>query len=104
MQQLSSKIIKRTTAKSIENQVVVVLQHVIGRDTTASCVPDHGHSVSSFEVGLNQLIVPTIAEHHAAEFQALDAQQIDRLLTFVGESEVLGVPAAEENYFSELAI
>lgn len=88
---------KLNTKLSIEHQVVVVLQPVVGRHTAARRIPHDGHSIGALEVCLHQLIVAAVAEHHAAKFQALDAQQIDGLLAFVGEAEILGIPSERLN-------
>jgi hypothetical protein len=71
------------------------LQQVVGGDSAARGVPDDGHSVSSLEIGLDQLIVATIAEDHATQLQAFHAQQIDGLLTFIGESKIFRIPSEE---------
>lgn len=46
---------------SVENQIVVVAEQVIGRHTAAGGGAHHGDAIGTLEVGLDRLIVATIA-------------------------------------------
>lgn len=98
---------------------------MIGGHTAASGGSHNGKTIGALEVCLNSFVVATIAEriimwyqeelklsvgknikkqnlfdlpqNHAAHFQAFDAQQIDSLLTFIGEPQILWIPPAMRN-------
>lgn len=71
---LSKRSEHRRVECSIENQIVVVLEQIIGGHPATCRISHHRHAVGTFKVRLHQLVVAAIVEHHAAEFQAFDAQ------------------------------
>lgn len=104
-------------ALSVEHEVLVVAQQVVVGHATARGRPHHRVAVRTLEVGLDDLVVPAVAvgttkfsrkktrlpqrkaqagqgllEHEAAQFEALDAQDVDGLLALVREAQVLRVP------------
>lgn len=110
MQQSSSLFFKINKSNQVqylsplvEHQIVVVLKHIISWDTATCGVPNDGHAVSSFKVRLYQFVVTAITKHHASQLQAFYSQQVDRLLTFVGEAKILRIPSGRyEKKFIEL--
>lgn len=66
---------------------------MVGRHSAAGCRSNDSGAVGSLEIRLNRFVIAAVAQHHAAQLQALDAQQIDRLLAFVGEAQVFRVPS-----------
>jgi hypothetical protein len=99
---------------SVEDQVLVVGQQVVVRDATVGQGPDNSHAIGSLEVCLDDLVVATVTATEVSrtvekqvlecrppqtetfQFETFDSQGVDRLLTLVGEPQVVWVPSQLE--------
>ena len=99
----------------IEQQIFVKCQKIAVGYAAIGHGSDHSATICSLKVGLDSLIIFAVAanktcnqsrdlqmlflanefvpEHQALEAQAAHSQGVDGLLTFVGESQRIGIPA-----------